>query len=159
VFIAAGLESYTFAPSVARATLSVGSEIEPALAAVELHQDVDARSSDGRLHTLIASIEDSDLFNMPLQSSGAWSRSTIRRGQGVAKLRCAVHPHSRETSTLIVLRHPFHATLDDNGRFRWEGVPAGYVTVQALDAEGHEARAEVDVDAARAATVRLSLGR
>ena len=111
IFIAAGLESYTFNPSSTGTSLLVGADIEPGVAVAELHQELRARSSDGRLHTLIAGIEDADLFNMPLQSSGAWSSAKVLRGQGVAKLRCAVHQHSREVGSLVVVGHPFHAEL------------------------------------------------
>jgi hypothetical protein len=157
VFIVSGLEAYTFMPSTGGAALSVGTEIEPDVAVAELHQDLRARSSDGRLHTLIAAIEDADLFNMPLQSSGAWSSAVIRRGQGVAQLRCAVHQHSRETGSLVVVRHPFHSQLAGDGHFRWEGVPAGHVTVQALGAGGREARADLEVLAGRSAAIQLVL--
>jgi len=158
VFIASGLESYTFAPSAGGASFLVGVEIEPAVAVAELHQGLRARSSDGRLHTLIAGIDDADLFNMPLQSSGAWSSAKVLRGQGVAQLRCAVHQHSRETGALVVVRHPFHSALEGDGHFLWEGVPGGHVTVQALDAGGHEARTEVEVLAGRSSAVQLVLG-
>jgi len=157
VFIAAGLESYTFLPSSAGAALTVGADIQPAVGVAELHQELRARSSDGRLHTLIAGIDDADLFNMPLQSSGAWSSAKVLRGQGVAKLRCAVHQHSREVGSLVVVGNPFHADLDPGGRFRWEGVPAGRVTVQALDALGRAGRVDVEVLAGRSATVQLVL--
>jgi hypothetical protein len=157
VFIASGLEAYTFLPSSANVTLEVGTEIEPVIAVVELHQELRARSSDGRLHTLIAGIDDADLFNMPLQSSGAWSSAEVRRGQGVAKLRCAVHQHSRETGALVVMRHPFHAQLAADGRFRWEGVPAGRVTVRVIAARDREARADVDILAGRSAVAQLVL--
>jgi hypothetical protein len=157
VFIASGLESYTFVPSAEGAALSVGNAIEPAVAVAELHQELRARSSDGRLHTLIAAIEDADLFNVPLQSSGAWSSAVVRRGQGVAQLRCAVHQHSRETGALVVVRHPFHSRIERDGRFRWEGVPAGHFTVQALGAGGRETRADLEVLAGRSTAIQLVL--
>jgi hypothetical protein len=157
VFIATGLESYTFNPSSTGTSLSVGTDIEPGVAVAELHQELRARSSDGRLHTLIAGIEDADLFNMPLQSSGAWSSAKVLRGQGVAKLRCAVHQHSREVGSLVVVGNPFHAALDPGGRFRWEGVPAGRIRVQALDAVGRAAHVDLEVAANRSTTVDLVL--
>jgi hypothetical protein len=158
VYIASGLESFTFAPSGVGANLQVGTAIEPGLSVAEMSQEVHARSADGRLHTLIASIEDADLFNMPLQSSGAWSSAKVRRGQGVAQLRCAVHPHSGETGSLVVVRHPFHAALDGDGHFGWDGVPSGRVVVAALGANGREAKAEVVVVAGRSVQAQLGLG-
>jgi hypothetical protein len=158
VYIASGLEAYTFTPSTAGANLQVGNAIDPAVSVAELNQELRARSSDGRLHTLIANIDDADLFNVPLQSSGAWSSAKVRRGQGVAQLRCAVHPHSGETGSLVVVRHPFHTELAGDGHFAWEGVPAGRVTVAALGSVGRDATTDVQVVAGGSAQAGLKLG-
>jgi hypothetical protein len=158
VYVASGLESFTFAPSAGSPELLVGASIQPGIAVAELNQELRARSSDGRLHTLIAGIEDADLFNVPLQSSGAWSGAKVRRGQGVAQLRCAVHPHSGETGSLVVVGHPFHAMLDGDGRFDWEGVPAGHVVIAALGSGGRQAKAEVEVVAGGSVQAQLKLG-
>jgi hypothetical protein len=158
VFVESGVEAYTFAPSAHTTSFEVGgAQIAPLLAVAELHQDLKARSSDGKLHTLIATAKDGDLFNMPLQSSGAWSGAQLRRGQGVAKLRCAVHERSHESARLIVVAHPFHAELDEGGRFHWSGLPAGRITVVALHPDGREAHGDAEIMAGHDVQMKLIL--
>jgi hypothetical protein len=158
VFVEAGLESYAFDVSPSPASISVhDGTIEPALVAVELHGELRARSGDGKLHTLIASQGDTDLFNLPLQSSGAESAAEVKRGQGTAVLHCAVHEHSGETARLVVVAHPFHATLDASGHFAWTGVPAERVTLAVLHPDGRVARSAEPIAAGRETTVSLLL--
>lgn len=145
-FVESGLEAYTFGAPSARPSFSVRSgSIDPALDVAELHGTVRARSSDGKLHTLIASDGDADLFNLPLQSSGAISASEVRRGRGIVNLRCTVHERAGEVARLVVLSHAFHVILDASGRFDWSGVPAGRVILAALQADGRVVRTEVNV--------------
>jgi hypothetical protein len=158
VFVESGLDAYTFAPSRAGASFAVRSgAIEPGVVVVELHDQLRAHSSDGKLHTLVASQGDSDLFNLPLQSSGAESATEVRRGQGVASVRCAVHERAGEVARLVVVAHPFHAVLDSSGRFAWSGVPAARVTLSAVAADGRVARVEANVVARETASVHLVL--
>lgn len=159
VFIESGLEEYEWAEAPMGASFSVkAGAIEPRLAVAELYGEVRARSIDGTLHTLIASQGDSDLFSLPLQSSGAMSSAELRRGQGVAALRCAVHERSTESARLVVVAHPFHTLLEERGHFEWSGVPAGRVTLVALLADGRTARLETDVLARKVADVALVIG-
>ena len=118
VFIESGLDTFAFDRTGPSASLSVrAGAIEPRLSVVELGAEVRARSIDGALHTLIAGQGDSDLFNLPLQSSGATSSAEVRRGQGIANLRCSVHERADEVERLVVMANPFHAVLDDDSRF------------------------------------------
>jgi hypothetical protein len=158
VFIESGLEGWAFdgAPAVTSLSVRAGS-IEPAISVAELRGELRARSVDGKLHTLVASQGDADLFNLPLQSSGAESAAEVRRGQGIASLRCTVHERAGETARLVVVAHPFHAVLDGTGRFTWSRVPSQRVTVAALHADGRMTRAEAAVERGGAATVALTL--
>jgi hypothetical protein len=156
VFIEAGLEAYDLPHAPTSPSFSVGGgAIVPRLVVGELDEELHARSSDGKLHTLIAGQGDSDLFNLPLQSSGAVSAARIRRGQGVTSLRCAVHERSSETARLVVVSHPFHATLDGAGRFAWSGIPKGRVAIAAVGLDGRTARAALSINARE--SVRLEL--
>jgi hypothetical protein len=158
VFIESGLEAYAFDVSPAPALVSVGGgAIAPPLVVAELHGELRARSSDGKLHTLIAGQGDTDLFNLPLQSSGAESAAEVRRGQGTAVLRCAVHERSSERARLVVVAHPFHAVLDASGHFAWSGVPTEPITIAVLHPDGRAARVEHRVDSARPNAVSLEL--
>jgi hypothetical protein len=159
VFIESGLEGYAFDAQPAGASLSVRTgAVEPSLSVVELHGELRAHSTDGKLHTLVASQGDADLFNLPLQSSGAFAAAEVRRGQGVASLRCTVHERAGEHARLVVVAHPFHAVLDDAGRFAWSGVPeAERVAIVALHPDGRQTRAEQLVTKGRASAAVLTL--
>jgi hypothetical protein len=159
VFIDSGLDGYAFERPTSGAELSVRSgAIEPSLSVAELHGELRARSADGKLHTLVASQGDADLFNLPLQSSGAFSAAEVRRGQGITNLRCTVHERAGEHARLVVVAHPFHAVVDAAGRFAWSGVPeAERATVVALHPDGRVAHAEQPVTKGRANAVVLSL--
>jgi hypothetical protein len=159
VFIESGLDGYAFDRPTSGAEFSVRSgAVEPPLTVAELHAELRARSADGKLHTLVASQGDTDLFNLPLQSSGAYSAAEVRRGQGISNLRCTVHERAGEYARLVVVAHPFHAVLDGAGRFAWSGVPVERVTIAALHPDGRVARTEPQlVTKGRALSVALSL--
>jgi hypothetical protein len=160
VFIESGLEGYVFdgAPPAGVAFSVRSGAIEPPVAVAELHGELRARSTDGKLHTLVASQGDADLFNLPLQSSGAESAAEVRRGQGISNLRCTVHERADGHAHLVVVAHPFHAVLDDTGRFAWSGVPAAeHLTIVALHPSGRVARVDQPVTRGRATSVALAL--
>ena len=106
----------------------------------QVGQLVDARSGDGKLHTLIASTGEGDAFSIPLQSSGAWSQAKLRAITGVATLHCGVHQRSGESRRLLITANPFCTKTDAKGDFRFCGVPAGRVHVTALGEERAAAR-------------------
>jgi hypothetical protein len=156
VFIEGGLEAYDLPRAPTGPAFSVGGgTIAPRLLVGELDEELRARSNDGKLHTLIASQGDSDLFNLPLQSSGAVSAAPIRRGLGVTSVRCAVHERSNETARLVVVSHPFHATLDQAGRFNWSAIPRGRVAIAAVGLDGRTARVELSITARESARLEL----
>jgi hypothetical protein len=157
VFIESGLDGFAFdgAPPVTSLSVRAGA-IEPALSVAELRGEVRVQSVDGKLHTLVASQGDADLFNLPLQSSGASATAEVRRGQGIASLRCTVHERA-EHGQLVVVAHPFHAVLDASGRFAWTGVPAEHVTIAVVHQDGRMTRAEAAVTREAAAAVALQL--
>jgi hypothetical protein len=158
VFVESGLDGYAFEKSASRAELSVRSgAVEPSLSVAELHGELRARSADGKLHTLVASQGDADLFNLPLQSSGAYSAAEVRRGQGISNLRCTVHEHAGEHARLVVVAYPFHAVLDDAGRFGWSGVPeAERITVTAVHPDGRTVGVDQPVIRGRTTTAVLA---
>jgi hypothetical protein len=149
VFIEAGLDAYVFAPPAEPVRLeNTGAGIAPRLAAAQVGQPIFARSTDGHLHTFVASNSGSTLLNMPLISAGAFTPVNLRASNAVVTLACSVHPQPGvETPAHIGLfAHPFFAVTEDDGRFRFEGVPAGALRVGAFHTErgriSQEARLE-----------------
>lgn len=129
VWIDRGLEDFVFAPpkvpvSIARAEVEVASPVT----VVQANQPILARSTDGKLHTLVAVKDGRTLFNTPLLASGEPSHVSFREAEGLVTLHCNVHPGSSEAAAqILVLGHPFFARTDENGRFELRGVPAGHV--------------------------------
>lgn len=146
VYVDGGLERFAFAPPIAAIRIVEGSDAITADAEVaQVGQEIQARSNDGRLHTLIATTSDGDAFSIPLQSSGAWSSAKLRPLTGVATLHCGVHQRSGESGRLVLTSNPFWTKTDDRGAFRLSGVPAARVHVTALGPDksaGSEATVE-----------------
>ena len=146
VYVDGGLERFAFSPPGAAIRITSGSDAITADAEMaQVGQQVEARSSDGRLHTLIASTGEGDAFSIPLQSSGAWSAAKLRPLAGVAILHCGVHQRSRESGRLIITTNPFWSKTDEHGEFRLSGVPAARLHVTALGGDksaGNEAIVE-----------------
>src|SRR6185312_5929121 len=72
VYVSAGLSGYVFAPPKAPVVITHGPEgVQPALAVVQAGQRIEGRSTDGRMHTLVATLpgDEAPLFNVPLLSS------------------------------------------------------------------------------------------
>lgn len=135
-YIAAGLEAWVFAaPQQEVALENRGAGIEPALAIAQLRQPIAARSTDGHLHTFIATQGGTTLLNLPLLSSGVPTPIAFAEAHGVIELRCSVHQHlgTEARSTLLVLTHPFSTITGEDGRFSWSGVPAGALRLAAWD--------------------------
>jgi hypothetical protein len=133
VYVDAGLERHVFAPptDVLR-IVEEGGSITTASDVAQVGQQIEARSGDLKLHTLIASTSEGDAFSIALQSSGAWSNAKLRAITGVATLHCGVHQGSAESKRLVITANPFWAKTDASGAFRLTGVPAGRVHVTAL---------------------------
>jgi hypothetical protein len=159
VFVASGLEGHVFAAPGATLTLANdGAGVTPRLAAAQLHQPIQARSTDGHLHTLVIEKDGRVIANVPLLGSGAPSPVALREAHGVTELRCMVHQRSaaEAASHLAVFAHPFFAITGDDGRFRWEGVPAGALRVAAWDRERGEIAHAIRVEGRRTAEIRLA---
>ena len=135
-YIAAGLEAWVFAPPPGELVLeNRGAGIEPAVAIAQLRQPIAARSTDGHLHTFIATQGGTTLLNLPLLSSGMRTPIAFTEAHGLTELRCSVHQHlgTERSSTLLVLTHPFSTITGEDGRFSWSGVPAGALRLAAWD--------------------------
>jgi hypothetical protein len=157
VFVEAGLESFVFAPRE-RASLVLehrGAGVEPRLAAAQIGQRIDARSADGKLHTLVARSEQGTVFNVPLLPAGV-PRPLELSAPHLMTLSCGIHPGSEASSELAVFAHPFFALTGEDGAFRFEGVPEGDLVFAARRASAH-ARSRARVAGGRDTRVSLRL--
>ena len=159
-YIAAGLEAWVFAaPQQELALANHGAGIEPAVAIAQLRQPIAARSTDGHLHTFIATQGGTTLLNLPLLSSGVPTPIAFTEAHGVTELRCSVHQHlgTEAPSTLLVLTHPFSTITGEDGRFAWSGVPAGALRLAAWDRARGAASLAIDLTPRGAVESKLSL--
>ncbi|MHC5211508.1 MAG: carboxypeptidase-like regulatory domain-containing protein [Planctomycetota bacterium] len=158
VHVAQGLEGLVFAPPAEAVLLSdSGGGFGPALSIVQAFQPVTLRSTDGMLHTAhAADAEGRQLFNYPVLPST--DRALIfDRGAGLVTITCKVHGHDQRTARLAVVSHPFAAFTDDEGRFRFTGVPAGELELVAWTPEAGSVRHALHVSAGGENTADLAL--
>ena len=112
------------APSEPAVLDQVGCRYEPHVLAMMEGQPLTFRNSDDVLHNVHAIWEDgSDWFNVGQPRQGTSSTRTPER-TGVARVVCDAG-HAWMLAWVLVLRHPYFAVTDAEGRFRIEGVPAG----------------------------------
>jgi hypothetical protein len=160
VFVESGLEAYVFAPPAEPLRLeNHGAGVEPRLSAAQAGQTILARSTDGHLHSVVASRAGEALFHIPMLSSGAWSTVVVREPHGVAELGCTVHQGSElETrSHLAVFAHPFFTLTREDGTFQLAGVPQGALRVGAWDRAGARISVTIDLEAGKTQTITLAL--
>ena len=144
VFVAAGLEQVVFRPPAKALELTEdGAGVSPKLAAAMVGQRIEARSTDGQLHTLVATAGGSTLFNVPLLPAGVVRSVDVAEPHGLVELRCTVHPNEGH-AFVGVFANPFFALTDAEGRFAFEGVPAGKVTI-SVSRDGHSPTISTDV--------------
>ena len=146
VFVSAGLEDHAFAPPAQPLELTnPGTGVVPGIAVAQTGQTIAARSTDGHLHSLVATQAAGTLFNTPLLGSGEPSNLRFREAAGVVAMHCNVHEGAEREGRLLVLAHPFFTWTDSQGRFRIEGVPSGHLRVAALHDERSSREAEIDL--------------
>lgn len=128
VFVEAGVEAFVFTPPQKAVRLeNTGTGIVPRLSAAQVGQPLFARSTDGHLHTFVASSGGSTLLNVPLISAGSFTPVSLRSASPIVSLSCSVHPQpgAEKAAHIGLFAHPFFAITGADGRFRFEGVPAG----------------------------------
>jgi hypothetical protein len=157
VFVSSGLEDFVFAPPAEPALLERGpAGISPALAVAQVGQRIEARSTDGRMHTLVASKDGEALFNVPLLASGASTTTRLHGAHGLTAVRCNVHPGERE-GRLLTLASPFFGRTDAAGQVTISGVPAGQIRIGAVDGEHPAGESAVEIRAQETAELRIEV--
>lgn len=148
-YIAAGLEGWVFAtPTTDLVLENDGKGLSPAIAIAQLRAPLAARSTNGQLHTFVATHDGKTLANLPLLGSGLRTPIAFTEAHGLIEVRCSVHQHlgTEQASTLLVLTHPFSTITGDDGRFLFRGVPAGALRLAAWDRGRGTASLDVRLD-------------
>lgn len=85
------------------------------------------------------------------------TKSVLFGAPGYVKVLCEVHQWMR--AAILVVENPFHQVVDEDGRFRIDGIPEGRHTLVVSDFERGSREVDVEVTAGGTAQVEVRLGR
>jgi hypothetical protein len=159
VAVTGGLQDMVFAPPAGGAVLDHdGSGFSPGRAIVLTWEPLVVRGAADVLHTVHALDERGrQLFNLALVPGGERTLM-FDRPLGRVTLTCAVHGQADHAAQLAVVGNPFAGFTDDEGRFRFEGVPAGELELTASTSTERAARQALSLQPGAAlADLRLQL--
>ena len=159
VTVSGGLERLVFAPPGDGLVLRHDeSGFQPRQAVVLVYEKLVFRGAEGELHTVNATDEDGrHLFNLAL-TPGNDRTLMFDRPLGRVTIKCSVHGQGEHTADLAVVANPFAVWTGSDGRFDFEGVPAGALVLTAWHAAHATAHNSVALAPGGAADdVRLTL--
>jgi plastocyanin len=110
--------------------------------------------NDDRVFHNVFSLSEPAKFDLGLYKQGESKAITFRR-TGVVDVYCNIHPDM--VAKIVVVETPFFAVTGADGRFRFDGVPAGVYPVVAWQAHGPPFRGEVTVPAGGNAALDIKL--
>jgi plastocyanin len=113
----------------------------PRVVAVPRSASVDFPNVDPIFHNVF-SVSGANRFDLGLYRSGA-SRAKQFDQAGLVRVFCNIHPQM--VGFVMVVDSDFATVTGPDGKFRFEGVPAGSWTVKVWHEEGGEAAMPVDV--------------
>jgi plastocyanin len=126
---------------------------EPSLLVVPVGTVVEFPNHDPVFHNVF-SYSSAARFDLGRYPQGE-SKEVRFEEAGVVKVYCEVHETMR--AAIVVVENPHWARLDEDGRFRIEGVPAGTHTLVAWHADRRAREVEVTVTSGGSARVELEL--
>ncbi len=147
VAVTGGLDGIVFAPDPDGVVLSHDERgLQPPRAVVLVHERLVLRGAADQLHTASAfDVSGRQLFNVPLLP-GAEHALMFDQPLGRVPLKCSVHGQAEHEAELVVVGNPFAAWTGQDGRFAFEGVPAGDLEVTAWGASGGSSQASVSLE-------------
>ena len=142
--------------SGARSTLAMTQEskrFSPRVLVVPRQGTVEFPNNDPLYHNVF-SVSGANRFDLGLYRSGA-SKSRSFAEPGLVRVYCNIHPQM--VGFLMVVDSDFAAVTDRDGKFRFDGVPAGTWTLHAWHEEGTETTVPLVVPATGDAPLTLSI--
>jgi len=158
VAVTGGLEGFVFAASREGIVLSHdGDRLQPAAAVVLVGESLILRGESDQLHTAAATDDQGrEVFNLPLVP-GAERTLTFDKALGPVSLTCTVDGRREHTTALAIMDNPFAAWTGADGRFRFEGVPAGDLELTAWAPSRSRLQVRVALQPGAAETLQLTL--
>ena len=125
----------------------------PRVLAITRGSTVDFPNGDPFFHNVfsLSSAATFDLGRYPTGRSQSWRFTR----PGLVKVYCHIHSHM--SASILVLDHPYFAVPDSDGNFTLPDVPPGKYTIVGWHERVGERTRTVQVDAAQAASIELSL--
>lgn len=129
VFISDGLDKRTFDPSQEPAVMTQkGCMYQPHVLALQANQKLEVVNADGTTHNIHPLPNNNREWNRT-QPPGLPFEETFAREEIAILVKCNVHPWMR--SYIAVLKHPYFAVTDKNGKFELKNLPPGAYTIEA----------------------------
>jgi plastocyanin len=125
----------------------------PRVVAIPRSATVDFPNADPIFHNVF-SVSGANRFDLGLYRSGA-SRSKQFDEAGLVRVYCNIHPQM--VGFVMVVDSDFEAVTGTDGKFRFDGVPAGAWTLRVWHEEGGETAIPVSVRAGADATAAVRL--
>jgi hypothetical protein len=115
-------------PPVSRARMDQRNEtFAPHVLAIDVGTLVDFPNNDQTFHNVF-SLSKTRRFDLGRYGRG--KSKTIRFDRpGIVRVFCDIHSHMN--AYIIIFNHPFHATTDDDSRYRIDNIPPGTYSVSA----------------------------
>lgn len=127
----------------------------PHVLAIQRGTTVEFPNNDPLSHNVF-SISAAKRFNLGMYSQGQ-SRSLVFDQEGVVEVLCNVHLEM--SAYIVVLRNPYFARSDAEGRYRIANVPAGHHRIRCWQESVPAVDLEVDVPASGAVALNFEMAR
>jgi plastocyanin len=129
VYVSDGLGAPTFQPPQQPAVLEQkGCQYKPHVLAVQSNQSINIINSDETTHNIHPSPANNREWNMT-QPHGMPLEKSFAREEVAIPVKCNVHPWMK--GYIAVLKNPYFAVSDKEGRFSLKDLPPGSYTITA----------------------------
>lgn len=129
VYVSDGLAGKTFEPPQQPAMLEQkGCQYKPHVLALQARQKLDVVNSDETTHNIHPTPNNNREWNMT-QPHGMPLEQSFAREEIAISVKCNVHPWMK--GYVAVLKHPYFAVTDKDGKFDVKDLPPGTYTITA----------------------------
>jgi hypothetical protein len=158
VAVTGGLEAFVFARRPEGVALRHdGESLQPPAVVVQIGEPLTLFGDTDVLHTAAGMDGDGrEVFHVPLVPGSARTLS-FDRALGPVTVRCKVDGRAEHATALAIVDNPFAAWTGGDGRFRFEGVPAGELELTAFGPAGSRLREPVRLQAGTIESLTLQL--
>lgn len=117
VYVSVGVDDLVFLAPAEPVVLTFASDaITPRVAVAQVHQRIELRSGDGRLHTFVGESPDQRWFNRAAPGDGTPATVVMTEPAGVLTVYSRLEPDGPR-ATLLVLSHPYWTVADATGHY------------------------------------------